>query len=102
MESALKKLEDEIWKNPNLELWEKVSSSLKKGPAKYYKVVYTKGGVSSSSDLEKSSVEIYDSSMKKVARLPIFIKKGKELVGSLEYLNGLLQAPRRAKKGVKQ
>lgn len=98
MVSTLKELEVEIWKDTNLEQWRNVSLALKKESAKYYKVVYPEGRISSSSDLKRSSVEIYDPRMKIMARLPVFVEKGKELVGSLEFLSGLVQAPRSVKR----
>lgn len=89
----MEKIQVDIWKNPVEDNWNSVVVALKKNSAKYYKVVYSHRGLKKSDDLTESYVEIYDKRLSKIAKLPLFKKEGKQLVGSMESLKWLEQKP---------
>ncbi len=88
--SQFEKIVEELNKNPVRENWEKFQSLLPKSKAKYYKTFYVDGKLRGVQDLTKSYVEIYDSSQKPIARIPIFVKDKKKIEGATYYLKGLL------------
>ncbi len=85
----MKKIVDELNKNPIEENWEKFAKALPKSGLKYYRVVYQKSSLKNAEDLRKSYAELYDKNGKLVYKVPIF-KKSKKIEGATIYLKGLL------------
>ncbi len=90
MKNNLQSICDELWDSPEEKNWKGLASSLKKSGIAYYKPVFGKGKLKNTQDLKKSYVELYDRKAKPVAKIPIFMKKGKEPRGATIYLKGLL------------
>lgn len=91
------KIQDNIWKNPIEDNWKKMIVALKKDSARYYKVIYSHKDLKKSDDLTESFVEIYNGKLNRIAKLPLFEKKGRQLVGSMEFLKWLKQKPSKNK-----
>ncbi len=89
MKNGIQEISDKLWDNPEEKNWKLLSGSLKKAGIAYYKTVYNKGKLKNTQDLKKSYVELYDKKAKPVTKVPLFMKKGKELRGATIYLKGL-------------
>jgi hypothetical protein len=89
MKNGIQEISDELWENPEEKNWKLLSASLKKSGIAYYRTVYNKGKLKNTQDLKKSYAELYDSKAKLVTKVPLFMKKGKEMRGATIYLKGL-------------
>ncbi len=86
------KIEDiveELSNAPNKENWEKFSKAVKSSDLKFYRVVFKKN-VKKENDLTGAYAELYSKNGKLMFKIPIFIKKGKEVKGATIYLKELL------------
>ncbi len=75
--------------DPSENNWKSFSAALKKSKIVYYRVFFGKGKLSKTQDLRNSCVELYDKKKEIVAKVPIFMNKGKEIGGATIYLKGL-------------
>ena len=89
MKNGIQEISDKLWDNPDEKNGKQLSGSLKKAGIVYYKTVYNKGKLKNTQDLKKSYVELYDKKAAFVTKVPLFMKKGKELRGATIYLKGL-------------
>ena len=87
--NALKEMSDRLWREPSTKNWEAFAKSLKGSGARYYKPVFESGKIKKFEDLRRSWVIIYDSKYKIITKVPIFMNRGKGLVGATKYLIGL-------------
>jgi len=91
MKNGIEKIQNDIWKNPIEDNWKQMIIALKKNSAKYYKVIYSHKSLRKFDDLTESFVEIYNGKLDKIAKLPLFKKGKKQILGSLEFLKWLKQ-----------
>ncbi len=85
----IEEIAEKLKKDPNEENWKVLSSALKKGNVFHYRIFFGKGKLNNTQDLKKSYIELYDKKEAKLARIPIFVSKGKKIEGATIYLKGL-------------
>ncbi len=86
----LKEIAEKLWKEPTEKNWKSFAAALKKSKAKYYNVVFSKGKLAKKDDLREAYAELYDGKEKQMAKVPVYISKGKQVGGATIYLKGLL------------
>ncbi|MGC8538761.1 MAG: hypothetical protein ACP5MK_02745 [Candidatus Micrarchaeia archaeon] len=77
---------------PSPENWKAFEKALKGSGAKYYRIVYVESKLQKAEDLTSSYAELYNSRMGMIAKIPIFMRDGKNVQGATYYLRGLLNA----------
>jgi hypothetical protein len=82
-------------KSPTRDNWSKVPTFLKMEGAKYYEVMYSKGGIKDSNDLAKSSVRVWNSRNRLICEFPLFVKDKGNFEGALHFFKDLVQKPRK-------
>ena len=80
---------NKLRKDPSEKNWKSLAAVLKRGDVAYYRTFFGKGKLSSTQDLRKSHVKLYDKKKKEVAEIPIFVGKGRGIEGATIYLKGL-------------
>lgn len=80
--------------SPTRKNWDEVERALRSSGAKYYEVVYSKGGIKRPDDLRRSSIKVYDSRSKEIAEFPMFIREKGRFEGSLYVFRSLVQKRR--------
>lgn len=88
--NKLNEIAEKLWKDPSERNWENLGRSLKKSGARYYNVVFNKGKIAKKDDLREAYAEIFDAKEKQIAKVPVFMSKGKGIEGATIYLKGLL------------
>ena len=88
--NKLSEMAEKLWKDPSEKNWKVLGQTLKKGGAKYYNVVFNKGKIAKKDDLREAYAEIFDVREKQIAKVPVFMSKGKGIEGATIYLKGLL------------
>ena len=89
MANGLEELGRELLRSPDEKNWERFEKAIKKSDVAYYRPFFGKGRLKNTQDLKNSYVELYDGKNRIVARVPIFLKKGKNFRGATMYLKGL-------------
>ncbi len=81
---------ERLWKEPEEKSWRAFSSALKGSSARYYRITFQNNGkLNKVQDLAKSFAKLYDAKYNELAKVPIFMKKGKGITGATIYLMGL-------------
>ncbi len=91
-----KSSDDEVIRNlnsdPSRDNWVKLESWLPSSRARYYKIYFREGNISSEQDLLGSYAAIFDSKMRELGKLPIYEKEPDGgIKGALIHLRGLLR-----------
>ncbi len=86
----LKEIAERLWEEPSEKNWKSFSGILKRSGAKYYNVVFAKGKLAKKDDLREAYAELYDGKEKKIAKVPVFMEKGRKVEGTTIFLKGLL------------
>ncbi len=90
VQSKVDKAVEALWKSPNDKSWEAFHYALKGSGVVYYRVAYQNGGkLDRIQDIKKSFVELFDAKYRPVAKVPLFMNKGKSITGATKYLIGL-------------
>ncbi len=86
----LEEISGKLWKEPTEKNWKSFGLMLKRSKAKYYHVVFAKGKLANKDDLRKAYAELYDAKGNELARVPVFMEKGRNVEGTTIFLKGLL------------
>ena len=73
---------------PNAENWESALPLIKKSGAKYYRIFYD-SGLKDKDNLKNAYAVLYDSSYKRLFRVPVIEMHEGKIVGATKYLVGL-------------
>ncbi len=84
---------DELNAHPDEKHWEAFRKYLPKSGARYYKVFYPKK-LERAKDLESAFAVIYDKKYTPLFRIPVYVRKGKEITGATIYFKALLNTNR--------
>jgi hypothetical protein len=79
---------DTLNKMPSKENWKSALPVIKSSGAKYYRIFYEKG-LKDTDNLRKAYAVIYNTSYKRLFRIPVIELNGKKVEGATKYLVGL-------------